>query len=203
MKTPVIDRERIAVVRARLEEMSGEMPSASGGGGKGTHSDRTGSLAFRHRINPDDPEYGHLADVAAAASRELDRLETIIITRAEKGEPTSRMVARLDDLLAQWEPLTNWQQSSLQSETALVGELGCVSCARVEDSLGRKLWSPKHDGMDVCLRCHRDLKRQRARDGHDEDGMVHTSVIRWRDRHGDRRLTDQVLDDLLSGKLVP
>jgi hypothetical protein len=203
MNAPVIDRTRIATVRARLEEMSGEMPSSSGGGGKGGHSDRTGSLAFRHRINPNDPEWGHLADVAAAASRELDRLERTIILRAENGEPTSRMVARLDDLLAQWEPLTNWQQSSLQSETALVGELGCVSCRRVEDSLGRPLWSPVHDRMDVCLRCHRDLKRQRARDGHIEDVLVHTAVIRWRDRHGDRRLTDQVLDDLLSGKLIP
>ncbi len=146
-----IDRDRVAVVRARLAEMSGEIPPSGGGGGKGGHSDRTGSLAFRHRIDSDDPDRGHLADVAGAASKRLDDLERRIVIAAERGRSTRGLVRQLNDLLSDWEPLGEWQTDNLRAQGG-EGEAGCVSCRRVG------AWSPLRT-LTLCRTCEKILAR--------------------------------------------
>jgi hypothetical protein len=118
-----VTRRRVAVVRARLEQMTGEMPSTEGGGGKGSHSDRTGNLAFRHTLAPSDPR----VDIALRDMIEMDRLVQRITARMERQLPFGRDLAALEVILATWEPLNERQVDGLRSKGDDSGAGWCQS----------------------------------------------------------------------------
>lgn len=146
--TAGINRARIAAVRARLEEMMGTIPSSSGGGGKGGHSDRTGSLAFRQRINPNDPDYGHLADVARRDADELDQLELRFIYRSNRNMPVDRIVQQIEAIVRRWEPLTEAQADGLRTKGDDSGSGWCQSHWRVGSHE-----PPRTPGSTLCRWC--------------------------------------------------
>jgi hypothetical protein len=171
---------RYRSVRPKLEEYLGNMPSSEGGGGKGGHSDRTATIA----LAPD------------AARLDLQWLDLHVGRLTGTSSITARI--RIDDTLRRWE-LTEAQADGLRGDTQGKGEPGCRSCARIHDTLGRPLWSPRHPGLEVCQRCHRTLKRQRIHDGYRDSDLVAVTVLRWMQRHADSKLTDETLHRLLRG----
>lgn len=148
MRDHGIDRTRVAIVRARLAEMTGEMPSTEGGGGKGSHSDRTGSLAFRQQISPEHPDLGHLADIARRDADELDRLELLVIYRGNRRLPVANLLADIDRILTRWQPLTDTQAEGLRTKGDDSGAGWCQSHWRVGSQE-----PPRTAGSRMCRWC--------------------------------------------------
>lgn len=189
--------DRIRETEARLIDYVGDMPSTEGSGGKGTHSDRTGSLAFRFAKIQRRAEGDPHPDPAFRDLMDLRRIRQRITARTS----TSRDERDADNICHRWQPLTENQAARLRAESG-AGDPGCRSHARVTGPSGRPMYEPCHPGLNNCQWCTRTLARIVLRDGHGADDMVHPPVIRWREKNPDSRLTDDMLDRLLSGKVV-
>lgn len=142
-----IDRRRVARVVAKLSEMTGEMPSSDGGGGKGGHSDRVASLAFRHTIHPDDDMRGEHSDVATRELAQISELEQAIMVRARRGGNPALLLFRLDLALRRCE-LTDRQAEGLRVRADDSGAGWCQSHYRVNAQV-----PPRTPGGRLCRWC--------------------------------------------------
>ncbi len=188
-------RRRLPAARRQLEQSLGNIPGSGGAGSKGGHSDRTGLAATALADGDSD-------DIAARDLVDLERIEVRLVTRLRAGQPVTRDLTHLADLVARWTPTTAALDRIAAGPGTTTGADGCISCAKVPDSQGRPTFSPQHPGLANCQQCHADLRRVRARDTHRYVTLNPPAVIRWRRTRSDRRLTDDILDDLLSGKLI-
>ena len=169
---------RVAAVLKIIDDSIGNIPT--GGGGRSPDiPDPTGRLATQ-------------PDQAVAARDQITELEQRIIRRAADGLPVTRDVQLLDDLLARWEPPTGYRRANLADSAAGRGDDGCRSCQRI----GR--WTERHPGLVDCQRCHRDLKRVRASDGHEHAEQVPLSVLQWREANQDKPMSDDRLRNIIT-----
>ena len=149
MKQRQIDQELLSRVLQRLDEQMGNMPSSEGGGGKGGHSDRTGGLAFRHLIHPDDEKRGEQADIARRERDRIDGLQRAIVRSAKLGLSTAEDVARLDQILRR-NDLSEKQLERLRSKGDNSGAGWCQSHIR-EPLLAQE--APRTPGSAMCRWC--------------------------------------------------
>lgn len=173
-----ITRHRLARALAAIDHATANIPTAGGSGRAATTPDPTGRLATT-------------PDPAINALDQLTHLEQRIIHRARLGQPITRELDQLDDLLARWEPPTGYHHATLTAIAAGQGADGCASCHRI----GR--WAERHPGLATCQRCHRDLARIRAIDGHDNAEQVPMSVLAWRHANDGKPLSDDRLRNIL------
>ncbi len=188
---------RIPKARAAADAALPGYGTHSDGPGSG-HGDRTVTLALKETMANDRAVHDLHRLSILAPNNSTARLERF----HHAGCTITRQVSELHDIVTRWAP-TERMVEGLRGETLGKGDDGCVSCAKVNDSLGRPLYSERHPGLKVCQRCHRDLKRVRARAKFEQAEVVPACVLRWRERHpAETRLTEDILDGLLSGRIV-
>jgi hypothetical protein len=160
-----ITPQRVRAVIRRLDAMTGEMPSTDGGGGKGSHSDRTGSLAFRHELEPGDPR----VDLARRDLDEITRIYAAIIRRQRLGRSVAQEVTRLDELLRGWE-MTDRRAERLRAGADDRGQGWCQSHWR-----WGVVYPPRTEGSKLCAWCEGWLRR--FNDPDDEWGGLDIVVV--------------------------
>jgi hypothetical protein len=186
-------RRRLPAARTALAVAIGDMPcSGASQGGSGT-SDRTGRIALGVIDG---------VDQAWTDSRELDRLERIIIAKCNDGLSWTYLLPRVLDIVDRWAPTGTRRraiESNLRDAADGKGDDGCHSCARVKDSKGHPLYSEQHPGLTICKSCYDMLKRVRVHDKYQDAELVPIVVLEWRQRHAGKNVSVTILERLLTG----
>ena len=138
-------RHRLPAVRQRLDEALGNIPSSEGGGGKGSHGDRTATLA----INADH-------DIAMRDSKLITEQMGTILRLAAQGRSTINARFTLDDLLRRWE-LSERQAEGLRVHGDDSGTGWCQSHWRAGHTE-----EPRTPGSKFCRWCEDWTRTYRA-----------------------------------------
>ena len=148
-------KRRLPLARSALAVAIGDMPcSGTSQGGSGT-SDRTGRIALGVIDG---------VDTAWTDSRELDRLERIIIAKCNAEQSWTYLLPRVLDIVDRWAPtprrrtaLHNNLRSASDDLLNKTDDHGnCTSCKRVPGAWGE----PHRKGM--CKTCARYMDRVMA-----------------------------------------
>lgn len=137
---------RIDKARQRMNEAMGTIPSSEGGGAKGSHGDRTASIALNLHN-----------DIAYRDSRLLDKAIKRLATN-----PSVNARFQLDDILRRWE-LTDQQAEGLRVKGDDSGAGWCQSHWRVGSTE-----PPRTQGSKLCRWCE-DWTRRINDSGHTVD----------------------------------
>jgi len=145
-------RRRLPAARTALAAAIGDMPcSGTSQGGSGT-SDRTGRIALGIIDG---------VDQAWTDSRELDRLERIIISKCNAGTSWTYLLPRVLDIIDRWAPTPSRKRKLDDNLRAAASDLlnksedhgNCRSCARDPKSYT----DPFRRGL--CVNCYRRVER--------------------------------------------
>jgi hypothetical protein len=145
-------RRRLPAARTALAIAIGDMPcSGTSQGGSGT-SDRTGRIALGVIEG---------VDTAWTDSRELDRLERIIIAKCNDGLSWTYLLPRVLDIVDRWAPAPSRKRKLDDNLRAAAADLlnktddhgNCTSCKR--DPLSHS--DPFRRGL--CVNCYRRVER--------------------------------------------
>jgi hypothetical protein len=145
-------RRRLPAARTALAVAIGDMPcSGTSQGGSGT-SDRTGRIALGVIEG---------VDTAWTDTRELDRLERIIIAKCNAGQSWTYLLPRVLDIVDRWAPTPRRRTALHNNLRSASDDLlnksddhgNCTSCKRVPGAWGE----PHRQGM--CKTCARYIDR--------------------------------------------
>ena len=162
----------------------------------------TGSRSHTHRDlgNKLDAKGHRKKDEAEQDLAQLNHLVRVVKHRHADGYDCTYQLQQLKIIINRWVP--NSDTANYVARRTPTPDDGCVSCARVKNSQGDPAWSPRHTRSLLCQTCITDLRRVRARKGHDQAEKVPVAIVQWRHAHTGRQLREDTLDRLLSQRIV-